>query len=299
MQINRLFEIIYILLDRSTVTAKELSEHFEVSIRTIYRDIECLSGAGIPVFMTKGKGGGISLLPDFILNKTVLTEKEKGHILSSLKALKSVNLTEDDTVIKKMGSFLGNQNSDWIEINFSSWSNEIKDKEKINMIKESVLNKYLISFSYFSSKGECTIRLVEPLKLCFKGQNWYVYGYCREREDYRFFKLIRMKELKVLDEIFHRIAPEEIFSNVSKTYKLEPITLKLKISSQMAHRVYDEFEEVNFLEDGSFLVKIQFPNEIWVYDYILSFGEFCEVLEPAVIRQKLSEKLKSMLSYYL
>lgn len=87
MQINRLFEIVYILLDKKRVTSRELAERFEVSSRTIYRDIETLSAAGIPVYMSKGKGGGISLLPDFVLNKAVITDEEKEEILSSLKAV--------------------------------------------------------------------------------------------------------------------------------------------------------------------------------------------------------------------
>ena len=106
MQINRLFEIIYILLDKKIITSKQLAERFEVSQRTIYRDIETLSSAGIPVYMSKGKGGGISILPEFVLNKAILTDNDKMEILSSLKAVNSVNFSDEDTdtVIKKLNN---------------------------------------------------------------------------------------------------------------------------------------------------------------------------------------------------
>lgn len=153
MQINRLFEIVYILLDKKTATAKEFAERFEVSSRTIYRDIETLSAAGIPVYMSKGKGGGISLLPDFVLNKVVLTDDEKTNILSSLKAVNSVNLSETDTALEKLSSLFGGENTDWIEVDFTSWVNTEDEKNVFNTIKSSILSKKVISFFYASGKG--------------------------------------------------------------------------------------------------------------------------------------------------
>ena len=120
MQINRLFEIVYILLEHQCMTAKELANRFEVSVRTIYRDIDVLSAAGIPIYMTRGKGGGISLLPNFILNKTVLTESEKTEILSALHAVQAVNSNESKTVIQRLSNLFGEAQTDWLEIDFSS-----------------------------------------------------------------------------------------------------------------------------------------------------------------------------------
>lgn len=125
IQINRLFEIIYILLENKIVTAKQLAERFEVSQRTIYRDVETLSSAGIPIYMSKGKGGGISILPEFILNKAVLTEVDKSEILSSLRAVNAVHLNDIDTdkVLKKLNNLFGVTNTDWIEVDFTTWGN--------------------------------------------------------------------------------------------------------------------------------------------------------------------------------
>ena len=141
MQINRLFEVVYILLDKKTVTAKELAERFEVSSRTIYRDIETLSSAGIPVYMSKGKGGGISLLPDFVLNKAVLTDEEKEDILSSLKAVKAVNLSKTDTALKKLSSLFGESNTDWIGNEVSKPEN---DELTVKMIPAGKYAKFSV-----------------------------------------------------------------------------------------------------------------------------------------------------------
>ena len=121
MKGNRLFEIIYILLDKKTVKAKDLAEHFEVSQRTIYRDIEALSEAGVPIYMTKGKGGGISLLSDFILNKTVLSKEEKKEIIAAMQGFNAVNKNEFNGALSKINSFLGENNENWIEVDFSNW----------------------------------------------------------------------------------------------------------------------------------------------------------------------------------
>lgn len=118
MQINRLFEIVYLLLEKKQMTARELAEHFEVSVRTIYRDVETLSAAGIPIYMTKGKGGGIALLPEFVLNKTVITEAERADILSSLHAVHAVSFREAGTALDKLGAMFGRANADWIEVDF-------------------------------------------------------------------------------------------------------------------------------------------------------------------------------------
>lgn len=298
MQINRLFEIVYILLDKKTATAKEFAERFEVSSRTIYRDIETLSAAGIPVYMSKGKGGGISLLPDFVLNKVVLTNDEKANILSSLRAVNSVNLSETDTALDKLSSLFGGENNDWIEVDFTSWVNAEDERNIFNIIKSSIVSKKVISFFYSSGKGENTIRHVEPLKLCFKGQAWYLYGFCQTRSDYRFFKLRRIKDICVLNENFCRKSTAQIFTAMN-LHDEEYITLKLRLSANMAFRVYDEFNIFEQLDDGSFIAEIIFPKGDWIFSYITSFGEHCEVLAPEDIRLDMKNKLRKILDNYL
>ncbi|KHD36608.1 transcriptional regulator [Clostridium acetobutylicum] len=299
MQVNRLFQIIYILLEKNSVTARELAEKIEVSKRTIYRDIETLSTAGIPVYMTKGKGGGISILPNFILNKAILTEEEKSEIISSIRAVNAVNFSDSETekILRKLNSILGENYTDWIEVDFSNWGNAEREKETFNNLKAAILSKKVVKFNYSSAKGENSSREVCPLKLCFKGQSWYMYGYCRIRNDYRFFKLRRIKNLYVSEESFNIKAPKNIMKEDNVFYD-EFITLKMKISSKMAYRIYDEFEDFKKLDDGSFIVTAEYPKGEWLFSYISSFGEECEVLAPQEIREEIKNKIEKMLLNY-
>lgn len=302
MQINRLFEIIYILLDKKRVTAQELAEHFEVSPRTIYRDIEILSGAGVPVYMSKGKGGGVSLLSEFVLNKAVITEAEKEEILSSLKAMGTVGFGEEVAALRKLESLFGRQeesNTDWIEVDFGAWSDGKKEADLFQSLKRAIIGKKVIRFSYASVKGQMTEREVEPLRLCFKGEAWYLYGYCRERRDYRFFKLKRIRGLEETKEVFNRECIEPVLCKQQNVHKVKMVDLKLKIQGEAAYRVYDEFEKYEQLEDGSFLVDIKFPDDEWLMYYIFSFGRNVEVIEPMEIRNRVQNELKKMLEKYL
>lgn len=297
MQINRLFEIVYILLDKKTVTSRELAGRFEVSTRTIFRDVEILSAVGIPVYMKKGRGGGISLLSNFILNKAVITDAEKDDILSSLKAIKAIDLNKTETTFNKISSLLGESETDWIEVDFSSWANTQNETDVFNTIKGAILEKHVIKFSYSSAKKQTTSREVEPLKLCFKGGAWYLYGYCNTRKDMRFFKLRRIKELLVDDEIFQRKKPKQIFLE-KEVFREDFILLKLKLSEKMEYRVFDEFEDYEQQEDGSYIVEIKHPKGEWIFYYIMSFGSHCQVLEPEFVRKEIQAELEKILEYY-
>lgn len=300
MQINRLFEIVYILLRKKIVTAKALAEHFEVSTRTIYRDIDTLSSAGIPIYTNKGKGGGISLVENYVLNKSMFSEGEQNEILMSLQSLSVISTPDVEPVLNKLCGIFNKESMNWIDVDFSRWGSDSSEREKFKRIKEGILNRKLIAFDYFSSYGEKTKRIVEPLKLLFKGQGWYLYGYCRNRNDYRMFKITRIKSLNILNEIFERSIPEDL----CKTFDIDngkTINTVLKIDKKMAYRVYDEFDEevIKKQEDGSFTVTLSFPKGDWVYSYILSFGSYAEVLEPKHIRDKIKKNFEEGLKKYL
>ncbi len=297
MQINRLFEMVYLLLNKKGMTAGELATHFEVSPRTIYRDVELLSSAGIPIYMTKGKGGGISLLPDFVLNKTVLTNGEKSDILTALHAVEAVNLEQTNTAVQKLSSLFGNTNADWVEVDFSGWANADEEAQLFSQLKTAILGKKKVAFQYHSSEGSMQ-RTAEPMKLCFKGQSWYLYAFCTVRQDDRFFKLRRIKELKLLDEHFERAAPAKIFDG-DKIFQDDFVTITLKLSKKMAYRVYDEFSEYQTLPNGDFMAQLTMPSGDWVYHYLATFGEYCEILEPEDIRLQIKEKLQKTLAQYL
>ena len=301
MQINRLFEIVYILFEKKTITAKELSQRFEVSQRTIYRDIDVLSSAGIPIYTNKGKGGGISILPEFVLNKSVLSDTEQKEILAALQSLDALRLPSTEPVLNKLAALFNKNSTSWIDVDFSRWGSDEIEKEKFRLLKNSILEATLVEFDYYSSYGEKSNRIVEPLKIVFKGQGWYLYGYCKTKQDYRMFKFKRMKNLLASSENFTRESPQNIWKKSGEAYKSKMVKLLLKVDSKMAYRLFDEFpmENIEISNDESFIVKVEIPEEDWIYGYIMSYGEYIEVLAPEHIRRCLVNNYKNVLKKYL
>lgn len=300
MQMNRLFEIIYILLSKKTVTARELAERFEVSRRTIYRDIDTLSLAGIPIYTSKGKGGGIGLLDEFVLDRSVLSESEQNEILYALQGLSAVKTEETEQVLKKLGAFWSRNVTNWIEVDFSDWS--CLCIGQFHPLKTAIIDRYIIEFDYYNSYGEKAWRRIEPVQLWFKHRGWYIKGFCLDKNDIRLFKLTRMKNLTVTDETFpKRNLPENNTENMPEENSRPDIRLTLKISPEMTYRVYDEFDENQITKnvDSSFTVTVTWPEDEWVYGFILSFGEFIKVLEPEYIKAIIKGRLQNSLKKYL
>jgi predicted DNA-binding transcriptional regulator YafY len=297
MQISRLFEIIYILLERGTVSARELSERFEVSVRTVYRDVEHLSTSGIPVYMAKGRNGGIRLLPNFVLDKTVLTKKEKDEILASLAGLSATGRQEADEALQKLAPLFGQSDCNWIEVDFNGWSWGETLRERFSLIKDAILIRQPLSFTYYGTSGEQTTRVIEPLRLVFRGQAWYVYGYCRTRGEDRFFKLTRMEDIVRLDELFTRTAPEKITRPALPQPSLAKLEVVFKAHPSMAYRIYDEYPHncIRKEPDGSLVVSVKLTEGEWLLPYLVSYGEHIELLEPANLRQELCTKLETLL----
>lgn len=296
MQINRLFEIVYLLLKRKTITAKELANRFEVSTRTIYRDVEILSNAKIPIYTTKGKGGGISLLDDYVLNKSILSEEEQNQILFALQSMEKINNQSEKKILEKVSTIFNKSKTNWIEVDFSDWGTIGETENTFQLIKEAVLNRQVLEFIYYNSYGQENKRKVEPLQIYFKDKAWYLKAYCRKKQDYRLFKISRMKDIRILEESFER----ELSPIVDKKQNIKTITLELEISKDMAYRVYDEFKKENITQktNGDFIVKVQYPENDWVYGYILSFGEYIKVISPEHVKKWVKEKLEKAIKNY-
>ncbi|MDU2673553.1 MAG: YafY family protein [Clostridium sp.] len=301
MQINRLIEITVILLNKNIVTAKELAEKFQVSTRTIYRDIEVLSSSGIPVYMSKGKGGGISLLEGYSINKTILSDSDKQSLIVALKTLQSIKYPEVSSVIDKI-SFMFNKGEleNWVEIDFSRWGSNFNEGDKFTYIKNAILNNKLIKFSYVNSIASESKRIIEPMKLIYKGQAWYLYGYCRLKEDLRMFKISRIKDLELLNEGFIRREIDKIEVNNAQKENINLIKLKLLFNKEALYRILDEFDSKDVVDKGNYTyeVSMELPESEWIYGYILSFGCNVEVLEPAYIRDVIASRLEKMIKIY-
>lgn len=301
MKINRLTEIILILLNKKTVTAKELSDKFQVSTRTIYRDIETLSLSGVPVYMSKGKNGGISLLEDFSINKTLLSKDDKESLMLSLKALSTIEYPEISSVIDKVGFMNKTSNNDnWIDIDLSRWGNKPHADNKFHKIKYAILNNKLIEFSYVNSFANQSMRTIEPIKLIYKGQSWYLYAYCRLKEDFRLFRISRIKNLEIKEESFTKRDFKLVEENREEKEVWNTVKVRLKVKKEALYRAFDDFDEESIMEnkDGTYEVTMEFPESEWLYGYILSFGPYVEVLEPLRIRNIVLQKMKETLNMY-
>lgn len=293
MKNNRLFKILYYVLEKGKVTANELAEKYEVSIRTIYRDIDVLSSAGIPIYATQGKGGGIEIADDFVLKKSFLSENEQEQILIALKGLELTNKEYENELLTKLTALFKTKNTNWIEVDFTNWQRSKSYDELFKDIKSAIINKNIVSFTYFSSNKKETSREVKPIRLLFKGWDWYVYAFCLSRNDFRYFKLLRIKEFEILSNTF-----EDDFDNIVLKKEMEyeeTVFVKVKFDRKMAFRVYDEVSSaIEEDEDGNLYATVELPNNYNLYNYIFSYGDAAEVLEPKEIRDKIKNIINFM-----
>ena len=298
MQANRLFEIIYMLLNKNIVPAREIAEHFGVSTRTIYRDLDVLSLAGVPVYAEKGKGGGIGLLPDFVLNKSILSEQEQNEILTALQGLSAVKTAETGRVLQKLSAVFNKSAIPWLDVDYNGWS--FSKENAFHDFKMAILERRVARFDYYGTFGDKTSRRIEPIQLWFKFKAWYIKGYCLDRQDIRLFKLTRVRSLTITDEHFPvRDLLSPAIGQAQDERQKPDISIKLKIAPEMTYRVYDDFESVQRQADGSHIVSATWPEGDWLYGFILSFGEYAEVLEPESLKNIIKHKASGISKKYL
>lgn len=296
--------MIYILMRQGTVTAAELAERFEVSVRTIYRDMDTLSAAGIPVYAKKGKNGGICLTEQFVLNKMLLTKDEQQEILSGLVSLRETKAEAGENILQKLGEFFRTDPVDWLAIDLSDWSGS--RVQLYENIKNAILSRRLLQFDYYGKNGQMRRRTVEPVKLLFKEYTWYLKAYCRERKDWRLFKLFRIKRLLVQEETFvpraECISQEDAPQGreIQTDLNMNMTVVDVRIDKREAYRVYDRFEEeeIEVLPDGNFMVHFHLAMDDWGYGVLLSFGPSAEVLAPEAVRQEMKRRVQQMAKWY-
>ena len=301
MKINWLLEITIVLLNRGSITARELAERFGVSTRTIYRDIDVLSAAGVPVFTNKGSGGGISLLENYTFNKVIMTGHERDSLLLALKTLQATRYPEIDGILDKIGAVFRNAAAiDWVQVDFSPWGSGPNDEDKFSDIKKAILNCNVIITDYINTEGVKSRRSIEPMRLIFKGEAWYLWGYCRKRRAFRTFRISRMKNLSIGEESFNRRPAESTENNESSEKLKQKVTLKLRFQPEVLYRLYDDYDEkmITRNPDDTYEVTVTYPEDEWVYGHILSYGSSVEVIEPEHVRDIIQNRLKEALRYY-
>ncbi|MEZ3485792.1 MAG: YafY family transcriptional regulator [Lachnospiraceae bacterium] len=286
MKLDRMIGILSILLQREKVTAPYLAEKFEVSRRTINRDIEALCMAGIPLVTEPGQNGGVSIMDGYKIDRTLLSTSDMQAILSGLRSLDSVSGSNQYTqLMEKLSAGSSNllAGDTHILIDLSSWYKESLSP-KIELLHGAILSGRKVSFQYFSPKGE-SLRSIEPYDLIFQWSNWYVWGWCECREDYRLFKLNRMTDLKMEDVFEKRMNPLPDLSQRNVfPYSYQ---VKAKIQPEYKWRLVEEFgpESFTVLPDGTLLFTFGFTDKISIISWIASFGSDAELLEPAELRK--------------
>jgi len=300
MQIDRLFSITYHLLSHKKATAQELADSLGVSARTILRDIDVLSLAGIPVYTSQGTGGGIFLDSSFVLNKTMLTSEEQQKIILALRSLSATGQLEAEPLLHKLGHLFSQSYSDIIEVDFSRWGAPHTDKVKFGQLVSAAMSWQKITFSYIDMYANVSNRRVNPIGLRFHSKSWYLYAFCEDKRAYRTFKINRISDLEILDEYFDKSALPEPSQEEESGAHAELIHLELRFLPSVTYRLYDDFDASDIIVDnkGISTVSIDVPENDWLYGFILSFGNSVEVIAPEHIRNKICETASEILKNY-
>lgn len=308
MKIDRLLSIIITLLNKEKVTAKELADKFEVNLRTIYRDIETINMAGIPIISYQGNNGGFSIMENYKLDHQLLSLNDMASMIS---ALKSINLTlqdnEIDNTIGKINSIVPNHSKAQFEntlnkvvIDIVPWGFSENNKLLLKEIHKAVVSSKIISFDYSDMKLNKSRRSIEPMTLIIKGYSWYLFGYCLERNDYRLFKVLRIKNLKISERHFTRKNTNyKDYLDHGQSGPPRTLNVKLQFNKNMLPKVEEFFSEDEIsIEDNRIIVNSNFPEGDWINSWILSFGSEVTVIDPPELRETIKATAKTILDNY-
>lgn len=318
MKIQRLLAITMMLLSQRRISGKALSEKFEVSLRTIYRDLETINAAGIPIVSYTGADGGYEIMEKFRIDRQLVTLDDLQSILTALKGVQSsLHDEEMEQLVTKMRALVAKSEQSRIEesgetliFDTNLWNGgALREQERsmLSELRQASKSKTVVSFLYMNtSTNDLDRRLVEPLGLAWKGYAWYLYAYCRLRSDYRTFRLSRIRELKVHLERFpfRGVRLEELdarWGQQERAASSSSIQLVLKFRPSVRTRVEDAFglEAVELEEDGSLLVRTETQNPQWVRSMILSYGPDVQVVAPESVASEIKQLAKQIRERYI
>ncbi|MCP3744891.1 MULTISPECIES: YafY family protein [Paenibacillus] len=311
MKIDRLLSIVILLLKKNRVQAKELADLYEVSIRTIYRDIEAISMAGIPVVTYQGANGGIGLMEGYRLDRSMLTDNDVKDIVMGLQSLSSTLdspnvsrlLHKFESIMPESGKERFSVRTTQFIVDHSGWGNQAAQEGKLKKVKEAMSQARTVAFTYRNAEGAITERNVEPHTLVLKGQQWFVYAYCPDREQFRLFKLSRMSDPVVTETVFARrdLSYEVLPWNEGRmeaSRAVQPFTLQFNRNSRHLAEDWFGVEALTEQEEGIYTVSVPFPEDAWAYGFILSLGPDVVVKEPTHLRDKIHKMALSIASNY-
>jgi len=305
MKVDRLVSIIMILLEKERIGAQELADMFEVSPRTIYRDIETINMAGIPVRSTSGVGGGFEIMQKYKIDKKVFSTADLSAILMGLSSLS--NMIRGDELVNalaKVKSFIPADRAKDIElkanqicIDLSPWMGNRNIQSYLEMIKTALQESKLLSFEYVAHHGNKTTRTAEPYQLVLKSSHWYLQGYCHKRNDFRLFRLSRISNLQMETETF---TPRDYPKPILDFEEILETKIKIRIHKSVMDRVLDYCTYENFSPDGDehYIVRFPFIENEYYYNILFSFGDKCECLEPLHIRAEMKHRIHDIATIY-
>lgn len=308
MKIDRLISIIMILLERKKVSATKLAEMFEVSPRTIYRDIETINLAGIPIVTYPGANGGIGIMEEYKIDKKLFTTSDIATLLMGIGSISRVMNNEEiiNTLAKIKGLVSDEQISDielkssQITIDLTPWMGNKNMEINLEKTKKAMDEKKYLYFEYTDRSGKNSNRKIEPYQLVLKESHWYLQGYCSSKEDFRIFKLSRISDLEILDDTF---SPRRFDAKLLGTWdyiEKKFITIKLLVHESLRERMVEHCGEDNiqYCEDNKLIVNFPFIEDEYGYNLLLGFGDKCECLEPSNVRYELIRRIKNLLRVY-
>ncbi|PCK21205.1 transcriptional regulator [Bacillus pumilus] len=305
MKIDRILSIVMLLISKKQVQAKDLAELHEVSVRTIYRDIDTINQAGIPVVTTQGAGGGISLVEDYRLEKKLFTDDDIELILTALESMTSAySFKESKHVLKKIKSLIPsetaeNEKQHHVFIDLSTWGKDSHAEKKLQLIHTAASAHQYIQFTYRNAKGETISRKVEPYTLVLKGRHWYLYAFCCVKKAFRLFKLTRMTDLITMPGCFppKRIKNEEKPWNDSWNEEPSVSTLTLRLTEASVGRVKEWVDENELIlsSDGTYLATLTLPKDDWLYSFLFHLGPDVDIISPQHVREAFDLQLKQFL----
>ena len=308
MKVDRLVCMIMLLLDKKRIGAQELAEMFEVSPRTIYRDIDAINMAGIPIRSIPGVGGGFEVMPEYKIDKKVFSTNDLSALLMGLSSLSNI-LRGDELVhaLAKVKSFIPASKAKEIElkanqicIDLSPWMGNSNIQPYLEIIKIALQEGKLLTFEYVAHHGNKTARTAEPYQLVLKSSHWYLQGYCRKRNDFRLFRLSRMSNLQIQEETFTPRDYQKPILDFAEILETMQTKIKIRIHKAVMDRTLDFCSYEDFSPDGDehYLVNFPFIENEYHYDILLSFGDKCECLEPLHIRAEIMRRIHDIATIY-
>lgn len=308
MKVDRLVSIIMILLDKKRIGAHELATMFEVSPRTIYRDIDAINMAGIPIRSIPGAGGGFEVMPEYKVDKKVFSIDDLSALLMGLSSLSGmIQGNELVNTLAKVKSFIPADRVKDIElkvsqihIDLSPWTGNHNLQPYLEIIKAALQENKILSFEYIAHHGNKTVRMVEPCQLVLKGNYWYLLGYCRTRNDFRLFKLPRISSLQIQEKTFIPRDYQKPQLDFDEMWVAMQTKIKIRIHTSIMDRVLDVCSYEDFSPDGDeyYIVNFPFVENEYYYDILLGFGDKCECLEPPHIRTEMKRRIHNIAALY-